>query len=107
MRRILIDQARRKGRDKRGGGLRRVELDDVDLPAQAPGDVLAIDEALSRLAAEDPRAAELVKLRFFAGLSITEAADVLCISRTTAYDEWAYARAWLRCALEAADDPAA
>jgi RNA polymerase sigma factor (sigma-70 family) len=108
MRRILIDQARRKGRDKRGGGMRRVELDDVDLPAQAPGDVLAIDEALSRLATEDPRAAELVKLRFFAGLSITEAADALGISRTTAYDEWAYARAWLRCALDAAaEHPAA
>jgi RNA polymerase sigma factor (sigma-70 family) len=107
MRRILIDQARRKGRDKRGGGLRRVELDDVDLPAQSPGDVLEIDEALSRLAAEDPRAAELVKLQYFAGLSLTEAADVLGISRTTAYHDWAYARAWLRCELDERADGAA
>lgn len=108
MRRILIDQARRKGRDKRGGGLRRVELSAIEVPSEEPFDVLAIDEALQKLAAEDPRAAELVKLRFFAGLSINEAAEALGISRTTAYDEWAYARAWLRCALDgAAEDPAA
>ena len=108
MRRILIDQARRKGRDKRGGGLRRVELSAIELPSEEPCDVLAIDEALQKLATEDPRAAELVKLRFFAGLSINEAAEALGISRTTAYAEWAYARAWLRCALDGAtENPAA
>ena len=106
MRRILIDQARRKGRDKRGGGMRRVELSEIDLPTDEPCDVLVIDEALQKLAAEDPRAAELVKLRYFAGLSLTEAAHVLGISRTTAYHDWAYARAWLRCELDERVDQA-
>jgi RNA polymerase sigma factor (TIGR02999 family) len=106
MRRILIDQARRKGRDKRGGGMRRVELNGVDLPTDAPCDVLVIDEAVQKLAAEDPRAAELVKLQYFAGLTLTEAAEVLGISRTTAYHDWAYARAWLRCELDERADQA-
>jgi RNA polymerase sigma factor (TIGR02999 family) len=106
MRRILIDQARRKGRDKRGGGMRRVELNGVDLPTEAPCDVLVIDEAVQKLAAEDPRAAELVKLQYFAGLTLTEAAEVLGISRTTAYHDWAYARAWLRCELDERADQA-
>jgi DNA-directed RNA polymerase specialized sigma24 family protein len=62
--------------------------------------VLAIDEALDRLAAEEPKAAQLVKLRFFAGFSIAEAAEIIGVSRTSAYELWAYARAWLRCEVE-------
>ena len=105
MRRILVDQARRKGREKRGGGAVRVALDEIDLAAPPPShDLLAIHEALSRLEAEDLQASQLVKLRYFAGLSLTEAAEAMGISRTTAYEQWAYARAWLRCAL-ADDDP--
>ncbi len=96
MRRILIERARRKGRLKHGGGRRRVELgaaEPVALPLSL--DVLALDEALTRLAGEDVAKAELVKLRFFAGLGVAEAAQVLGISRATADRHWAYARAWL------------
>jgi RNA polymerase sigma factor (TIGR02999 family) len=101
MRRILVDNARRKGRDKHGGDRERFPLDQVDPPAELPtDDVLAIDEVLTKLATEDPQAAQLVKLRFFAGLSLTDAAEMLGISRTSAYGQWAYARAWLRCALD-------
>jgi RNA polymerase sigma factor (TIGR02999 family) len=96
MRRILIDAARRKGRRKRGGGRKRVELPlnvgAADTPAD---DLLDLDEALTAFAAEDPVKAELVKLRFFAGLSAQEAADSLGISRATADRYWTYARAWL------------
>lgn len=101
MRRILVEQARRKGRQKRGGGLDRIDLDVADV-ADAPqtDDLLALNEALSRLEAQDAQAAQLVKLRFFAGLSVTEAADAMGMSRSMAYEQWAYARAWLRCALE-------
>ena len=106
MRRILVEQARRKGRHKRGGGLKRIDLDEVDLATGVPADeILAVDEALARLEAEDPLAARLVKLRFFAGLSLTQAAAAVGISRTSAYEQWAYARAWLRCAVEG-DAPA-
>ena len=102
MRRILVENARRKGREKRGGNRHRIEIDQIDLPAVVPtDDVLAIDEALVKLEAEDRQAAQLVKLRYFAGLSLTEAAEALGISRTSAYEQWAYARAWLRCCLEA------
>jgi RNA polymerase sigma factor (sigma-70 family) len=101
MRRILVEQARRKGRLKRGGDRQRVDLDQLSLSEpEASDDVLAIHEALTKLEAEDARAAQLVKLRFFAGMSLTEAADALGMSRTSAYDEWAYVRAWLRCAVE-------
>jgi RNA polymerase sigma factor (TIGR02999 family) len=101
MRRILVEQARRKGRQKRGGGLNRLDLDLAELPdSRQADDLLALNEALGRLEAEDPQAAELVKLRFFAGLSVTEAAEAVGISRSTAYEQWAYARAWLRCAME-------
>ncbi|MHC4407609.1 MAG: ECF-type sigma factor [Planctomycetota bacterium] len=94
MRRILIERARSKARLKRGGDRRRVEMPEVAvLPPSL--DLLALDEALQRLEAEDPAKAELVKLRFFAGLEITEAAQVLGISRATADRHWAYARAWL------------
>jgi RNA polymerase sigma factor (TIGR02999 family) len=96
MRHILVDNARRKRRVKHGGGRRRVPLDDV-LPAgqTTDDDLLALDEALDRLAAEDPEAARVVQLRYFAGLSVEEAAKSLGISRATAYRQWSFARAWL------------
>jgi RNA polymerase sigma factor (TIGR02999 family) len=96
MRRILVENARRKKRLKRGGNLRRVDLLQAEVPDVAPSDdLLALDEALDLLAKEDPQKAELVKLRFFAGLSIEEAACYLGVSRATANRHWAYARAWL------------
>jgi RNA polymerase sigma factor (TIGR02999 family) len=96
MRRILVENARRKRRLKRGGGRQRVDLQQVEAVSDAPPeDLLALDEALDLLAAEDGQKAELVKLRFFAGLSVEEAARCLGISRATADRYWAYARAWL------------
>jgi len=96
MRRILVEAARRKRRGKRGGDRVRVDLSRVSLGAAGPdADVLALDEALAQLAAEDPRKAALVRLRFFAGLSLEDAADALGISRATASRDWTYARAWL------------
>jgi RNA polymerase sigma factor (TIGR02999 family) len=101
MRRILIDEARRKGRIKRGSEQVRVSLSAADPAAPAPSDdLLALDEALDRLAAVDPAKAELVKLRYFAGLSETETALALGISRATASRHWTYARAWLIAALK-------
>ncbi len=99
MRRILVEQARRKGRDKHGGGLLRAEL--LDPAADDPDDeLLALDVALPRLAAEDPLAAEVVKLKYFAGLGRDEIAAVLGVSVHEIRQKWAYARAWLRLALE-------
>jgi RNA polymerase sigma factor (TIGR02999 family) len=96
MRCILVDRARRKRSRKRGGGLVRHDLADIRLAAPELGEeLLALDEALTRLAAKDPVKAELVKLRHFAGLTIEEAAQVLGISMTTANRYWSYARAWL------------
>jgi len=96
MRRILIEKARRKQRLKGGGGHQRVALDDAELAIEEPStDVIALDEALAKLAEEDPTKAELVKLRFFAGLSIEQAAAILGISRATADRYWSYAKAWL------------
>lgn len=96
MRRILVDNARRKRRLKRGGDRERLDLDDIEAASPTPAaDLLAVDEALERLAAEDPQKAELVKLRYFAGLSVEEAGHCLGISRATADRHWAYARAWL------------
>ena len=101
MRRILVDAARRKRTHKHGGHGRRVELPDVPAePEIADEQLLALDEALTRLAAEDPVAARVVELRHFAGLSIEDAAATLGLSRATAYRHWTYARAWLRDALE-------
>ncbi len=99
MRRILVDRARRKGRDKHGGGLRRVELQD---PAAGESDdeLLALDAALPRLAAEDPLAAEIVQLKCFAGLGREEIALTLGCTVHKVRQKWAYARAWLRLALE-------
>jgi RNA polymerase sigma factor (TIGR02999 family) len=100
MRRILVDQARRKQAVKRGGRGRRVPLDAVDVGSDPAADeLLDIDEALTRLAAEDAQAARLIQLRYFAGLSVEDAAEVVGISRSTAYEHWAYARVRLRCLL--------
>ena len=98
MRRILVENARRKGRRKRGGDLTRRDLDAVAEQVAAPEtreDLLALDEALTRLAAVDPQAAQLVQLRYFAGLSIPEAAQTLGVSPRTADRLWAFARVWL------------
>jgi RNA polymerase sigma factor (TIGR02999 family) len=96
MRHLLVDNARRKRREKHGGGRRHVALDEsVPAPAAAEPDLLALDEALTRLAAEDPEAAAVVQLRYFGGLSVEEAAEALGTSRATAYRHWAFARAWL------------
>jgi RNA polymerase sigma factor (TIGR02999 family) len=108
MRRILIENARRKKSPKHGGDRHRVELQENDMPVEsASDDLIAVDEALTELAKEDPPAAEVVKLCFYGGLSMDEAADVLGISRATAYRHWTYARAWLRCALRGADNSSA
>jgi RNA polymerase sigma factor (TIGR02999 family) len=95
MRRILVESARRKRRLKRGGGRRRLDLDQVAVVSAPGDDLLDLDEALGRLVEEEPAKAELVKLRFYAGLSVEEAAACLGISRATADRHWAYARAWL------------
>src|SRR5207302_1880890 len=106
MRHVLVDNARRKRRHKRGGGRKRVELDDAAPAAPAAGeDLLALDEALTRLAGDDPEAAAVVQLRYFAGLSVEEAAQSLGLSRATAYRHWTFARAWLRQRL-GGDEPA-
>jgi RNA polymerase sigma factor (TIGR02999 family) len=109
MRRILIDSARRRRRPKHGGDRQRVDLDDAANLSPPPGeDLLALDEALTRLAAEAPVKAELVKLRFFAGMTIPDAAHVLGISEATAQRYWTFARVWLYSELdhsEATEDP--
>ena len=104
MRRILINRARDKGRLKRGGQLHKVDLEKVELAVDAPyEDLLALDESIERLAAENSECANVVKLRFFAGLSIDEVAAALGISTSTAKRHWAYARAWLFDALRPGD----
>lgn len=96
MRRILVDRARRKNTAKHGGDWARIEISEVESTTVSKSDnLLALDEALTKLAAEEPAKAELVKLRYFAGLSIEEAADAMGISRTTASRYWTYARVWL------------
>jgi RNA polymerase sigma factor (TIGR02999 family) len=96
MRRILVDNARRKQSLRHGGDLKRADWSSLDLAAEAPDEqVLAVHEALDRLAAVDPLGAKLIKLRFFAGLPNVEAAELLGISERTAKRAWAYARAWL------------
>ncbi len=100
MRRILVENARRKMAVRHGGGRQRVPLDDADVATCPPDEgLLAIDDALTRLAAEDARAARLIELRHFAGLSVEEAAEAAGLSRSVAYEHWAYARARLRCLL--------
>ena len=96
MRRILVENARRKGRLRRGGNLERVDVTELDIPSPMPDDdLIAMDEALDRLTATDARAAELVKLCFFVGLTQPEAAKQMGISLSTAERTWAFARAWL------------
>jgi RNA polymerase sigma factor (sigma-70 family) len=105
MRRILIDNARRKRRTKHGGDRQRVVLEEAVSVTEAREDLLALDEALTRLAAQEPDKAELVKLRYFAGLSLDQAAACLGISVATAKRWWAVARAWLYAALSESADP--
>lgn len=100
MRRILIENARRKSRVKRGGGRARRCLDQVECVATEDShELLELDDALSKLAEVDSAAAELVKLRYFGGLTMDQAAEILGISQRNAYYTWAYARSWLRCAI--------
>jgi RNA polymerase sigma factor (TIGR02999 family) len=102
MRRILIDRARHKQTRKAGVGRRRLDLDDIEpaLEEENGERLLALDEALCQFEAEDPRKAELVKLRFFAGLTAEQAAATLGVSLSTAEKDWAYARSWLRVAID-------
>jgi RNA polymerase sigma factor (TIGR02999 family) len=96
MRRILIDRAREKHSQKRGGGRKQLDIDAQDLATQAtPDQLLALDDALAKLAREDPAAAQLVELRYFAGLTVEEAGKALGMSTATAYRHWKYARVWL------------
>src|SRR5688500_11974646 len=109
MRRILVDNARRKQGPKAGGGRERVDFDGVELavPAGVPADaldLLALDEALGQLEHAEPRKAALVKLRFFAGLTNDQAAAALSVSPATAENDWAYAKAWLRLQLDEGGD---
>jgi RNA polymerase sigma factor (TIGR02999 family) len=96
IRRILIDRARGKRSAKRGGGRAKLDLDAIDLATQStPDQLLAVDDALAKLAREDPATARLVQLRYFAGLTVEQAGNALGISTATAYRHWKYARAWL------------
>jgi RNA polymerase sigma factor (TIGR02999 family) len=96
MRRILIDNARRKGAQRHGGGQARVDINEIEIPAAIKDEeLLAVNEALEKFVHQDPKKAELVKLRYFVGLTIEEAADILGISTPTAKRWWSYARAWL------------
>jgi RNA polymerase sigma factor (TIGR02999 family) len=99
MRRILVENARRKTLPKHGGGRRRLVLDEAHRIFESSDDLLLLDDALERLATEDVTAVAIIKLRLFAGLSVEEAADSLGLARATAYRHWTFARAWLRCEL--------
>jgi RNA polymerase sigma factor (TIGR02999 family) len=102
MRRILLERARKKGRVRHGGGLRRVDLDQVALATQDSDEViLAVHDALEKLAAESPQKAEIVKLRYFGGLEHAEIAEALGVSEPTVRRQWAYARSWLYAELKA------
>ncbi len=105
MRRILVDQARHKRTSKAGGDRKRVELTLADVAALGPQpDMVALSDALALLETRDPRAAQLVKLKFFVGLTVEEAAESLGISVTTARADWTYAKTWLRGAIRADGD---
>jgi RNA polymerase sigma factor (TIGR02999 family) len=102
MRRILVDNARRKQAEKHGGGLQRLDLSRAAaVAASTPDDFLALDDILERLTRHDPTAAQLVKLHYFAGLSVEDAGEMLSLSRTSAYRLWTFVRAWLRCQVNA------
>jgi RNA polymerase sigma factor (TIGR02999 family) len=106
MRRILVERARRKARLKHGGGRQRFELNEADaIILPSPIDLLALDEALEKLAREDPVKAKLVKLRYFAGLTVEQAGKILGVSRATADRYWTYARAWLYREIMKGDEP--
>jgi len=106
MRRILVENARRKHGPRAGGGHCRVELSDVAVEVQGPDlDLIALSEAVDKLHSKDPRASELVKLRFFAGLTRQQAADALGISVATADNDWAYAKGWLNMELTGTSGP--
>ena len=108
MRRVLVENARRKKREKHGGGFQRITLEELHIGVDSPpDDLLSLDETLRELAKSDAKTAELVKLHCFAGLSIEQAANILGISTRTAYRDWAYARAWLFRNIEANDRNAA
>ena len=101
MRRVLVDYARARQREKRGGGAERVPLSEIALAAEARNiDLVALDEALTRLTAVDPRQARVVELRYFGGLGVDETAEVLRVSQATVKNEWRVARAWLRRELQ-------
>jgi len=103
MRRILVDRARRKSAGKRGGGWERINLDNVEIAGDADDEtLLLVNESLDRLAQEAPQAAEVVKLRFFAGLTLEEAGQLLGFTERTAKRHWAFARAWLYDAMKTA-----
>jgi len=106
MRRILVENARRKQANKHGGARQRVELADADVPVAGMDERwLLLDDALTRLAEQDAAAAQVAQLRLFAGLSADEAAELLGISRATAFRHWTYARAWLQARLQENKDP--
>jgi RNA polymerase sigma factor (TIGR02999 family) len=101
MRRILVERARARGSSKRGGGRRRLDLENLAVASEErPDDLLALDEALTRLAAVEPQAAQLVHLRYFAGQTMNAAADLLGLSLRSTHRLWAYAKAWLLAELE-------
>jgi len=106
MRRILVENARRKKRIKHGGGLGRVEVELASLPTRMPSDeILALEEALEKLKQQDPVKAQLVIVRYFGGMTIEQASEVLGISRVTAHRYWTYARAWLRQQITGGAEP--
>jgi RNA polymerase sigma factor (TIGR02999 family) len=106
MRRILVESARRKARLRHGGGLRRREVDEADAIVMSdPTDLIALDEALEKLAREDKIKADLVKLRYFAGLTVEQAGGVLGISRATAHRYWTFARTWLYREMSGGEEP--
>jgi len=100
MRRILVERARRRAALRHGGGQTRVDVDEIEIAVSVPDDeLLGLHEALDKLAALDPRKAELVKLRYFTGLEVAAAAELLGISEATAHRDWQHARAWLQCEI--------
>ncbi len=110
MRNILVDQMRRKATVKHGGDRKREQIDECELPLEAPSDdLLALDEALQRLEADDPRKGEIVNLRFFAGLTVEDTASLLGVSVGTVEREWRYIKAWLytqMCEADPGTEPA-
>jgi RNA polymerase sigma factor (TIGR02999 family) len=108
MRRILVEEARRKRRKKRGGALQRVELNPLQCSSLPPsGDLLDLNDALNELAVKDRQTAEFVKLHYFGGLSIADAAELVGLSRSAACEHWAFARAWMRRRMQATGERAA